>query len=1230
MSTEINVGLRLTASNSGYVPPVQEARAETEKLTQALKDASTPTKGLADAMKQTAPATQELTGAMNGSYAAGALLGTGLLAVGAAALAAAGFIGSMVRSTIESNAQLSNFAEQSGLSVEALSALKDVAEITGTSFDKVVSAGSNLAKSMYKNVDAFGDLGISVKNTDGTLRSQDAVLLEVAQRFAGMKDGAAKTALAQQIFGRSGADLIPVLNELGKSSEYNATVTGQQAQLADELGKALVRLTKTTDGLWQSLANAITPALTALAKGLVEAVNKAGGLRDTLATLVNQGEVVVWAQRAVVWVGELIDRWVDYRKQTLAIIDLTKLAGSAFSAFGTIMSGVDQIMRGRLVGGMADLKKGWADLKQAGTDFGAVLTASLAPSHAYRDAIVGQVLAIQTNTEEQKKNTTAVNDGKKAHAEAKVKIADYRSEIARLDAQLLAVNASYDGGSTKLSNYAKAQLQVQKDIDAGKKIIDAQVDALLASAKALDDGEEAAKKYAAAQKENTKEADLLRQAFEKADAVNAKRLADFEKLKDAGAAHIASLKDEIAMIGISVPEQILYTAELEKQALAKQNLTDAERATLAAQIDTTAQLKIQKVQAQDTYAAWKAAIESVQNLAYNFILDVVEKDWKTAFKNLWSSFKQMALQAFAQISAQKIAVSLAGTFGLTGGAGANGLTGGAAGGGGIFDSLVSAGTSLASSFSGIGMAVADFSQLLGQGVGIVDAFGMATSAAGLTLGSIVPVVGGIIAAGTMLYNWLGSSRGGPKEGGFASSGATPGIGGTDGNGRWFTPSGRDSDLQQAVTGINAQYQTILALLGGTGSATFAQGFSTDPRGTAPSNVHTGAWVNGQQVFDNPNGNVGRDDASLQAELATQASRAILAALQSSELPDVVSGYLASIDVSTATIEQINAALEHAAGLKVLVDQVAALPEEMANGLIAALGVSPELDAKIASFAAAFKEFSDAADALHAAIERNPGKEAADQIAAATETTYASVGRLRGSLEDALAAYDGTTASTKSLTDATSAYVDAQVAALVQIIQIRSGLDSMFGDTIRNMDLALMSTEKQKDFYINEALAAQKLLADATDPAEIDRLTRLINKDLIAAFQLMDPKEQERQHDYLKGILETTQDTANAQLDLAQQAVEDAGQNATDILGRIDVAVSAAADKQAQAAADLMAAATAMREAAAAAMAAATAQAAAATNAATAATGMNTAAITMQTAANTPQQVYVTVESIAGP
>lgn len=87
-----------------------------------------------------------------------------------------------------------------------------------------------------------------------------------------------------------------------------------------------------------------------------------------------------------------------------------------------------------------------------------------------------------------------------------------------------------------------------------------------------------------------------------------------------------------------------------------------------------------------------------------------------------------------------------------------------------------------------------------------------------------------------------------------------------------------------------------------------------------------------------------------------------------------------------------------------------------------------------------------------------------------------------------------------------------------------------------MDLALMTTDQKQQFFLNEALATIELLKNTTDPAEIDRLSRIINEDLTSVFNLMSPEEQKAQHDYLQGILDTAQDVANVQLDLAHDAV----------------------------------------------------------------------------------------------
>ena len=1115
-----------------------------------------------------------------------------LAALGVAASVSA--FASAIKDSIDYADGLNDLSQKVGLTVETLGGLEYAAKQSGTDLDTIAKGAQKLAEKMADaaggNAQAqatFDKLGVSIQNTDGSLKPLDDTLLQLADRFASYKDGPEKAAIAQELFSKGGAALIPLLNSGGDAlraaiAEYQkyGGVTTDTAKKADAFNDTMEKINLMNGAFMRTLSAALLPTLQVLADMFVDMKEKGTGF------------------------GGVIDAITGTFKG-LVIVGITVVA--AFKSIGEQIAGIGLALVRFATG---DYKGAWNAITDGAKDGGATLNSAVDDIKKVWNA-GGEAMVASSNKNMPNASAPIVKAAK-----------DSKDEVDKFIESMKAAQAADEAGLA--ANTIKQLGLLAQALDSGKIGRDDYnkwIDVILDKDPILKAEQEAVNK---ALKEGTDALAKLNEGWKKEEGALDDRI---QKQIDANTAfglgkaalidlEIAHVNEKLA-VERSGNEYSDYTAHLENTIDKLVEMRDA--------VAIGEGLAQQKKDLDDAAKAWDKYWQDVGAKVNDFVTDFVDNGATVAFKNLWGDFKKWALQALADIATKQVVVPIIGSV-MAGTASASG--GGA--GGGIFDTLAGAGSKLMGTFTDIGSAASTFVSVLGTGAPIGQAFSSALATGTLSLGSLVPVVGGIIAAGTLLYNWLGSKRGGPKEGGFATSGATPGIGGTDDSGRWFTPTTRDADLQTAVHGIDNQYQTILALLGGTGSATFAQGFSTDPRGTAPSNVHTGAWVNGQQVFDNPNGNVGRDDESLQTELATQASRAILAALQASELPDVVHGYLASIDVSTATVEQINAALAHAAELKVLVDQVSALPEEMATGLLNALGVDPALDAKIAAFAASFKEFSDAADKLHAAIERNPGKEAADQIAAATETTFASVGRLRGSLEDALAAYNGTTAGTKALTDATNAYVDAQVAALVQIIQVRDGLDTLFGNSIRNMDLAILSSDEQKKFYIDEALAAQKLLAEATDPAEIDRLTKLINTDLTSAFQLMDPVEQKAQHDYLKGVLTTAQDTANTQLDLAQQAVEDAGENATDILGRIDTAVSAAADKQAQAAADLIAAASAMRDAAEAAKAAAEAQAAAATNTATAAGTMNTAANTMDRAANTPISVSVDINQNSGP
>jgi len=110
--------------------------------------------------------------------------------------------------------------------------------------------------------DSFDSLGISVRGTDGTFKTSEQVLGEVADRFATMENGATKAAISMEIFGRSGANLINLLNGGAASlEEFNYAVSDEFAQNAEFFNDQIAVLAIQFDGFRKQLADALLPAL---------------------------------------------------------------------------------------------------------------------------------------------------------------------------------------------------------------------------------------------------------------------------------------------------------------------------------------------------------------------------------------------------------------------------------------------------------------------------------------------------------------------------------------------------------------------------------------------------------------------------------------------------------------------------------------------------------------------------------------------------------------------------------------------------------------------------------------------------------------------------------------------------------------------------------------------------------------------------------------------------------
>jgi molecular chaperone GrpE (heat shock protein) len=171
---------------------------------------------------------------------------------------------------------ISKLSQSVGVSTELLSGYSHALKLSGTNVESFGRSVGLLSKNMLAalqggkaQADVFKALGIEVKDADGNLRDTNDVLGEVADRFAGMQDGAEKTALAMKLFGRSGAELIPFLNngskglanmraEAQKMGLVFSTETGKRIE---EVNDSFTRMAGQIKGAAYQLTFSLLPAL---------------------------------------------------------------------------------------------------------------------------------------------------------------------------------------------------------------------------------------------------------------------------------------------------------------------------------------------------------------------------------------------------------------------------------------------------------------------------------------------------------------------------------------------------------------------------------------------------------------------------------------------------------------------------------------------------------------------------------------------------------------------------------------------------------------------------------------------------------------------------------------------------------------------------------------------------------------------------------------------------------
>ena len=233
------------------------------------------------------------------------------VAVGAASV---GALRDFIDRTIEATAALQQLSEQTGASTTALSGLAPVATISGTAMETIGTNLSKLSKALAGVDDEGADaskalqfLGITAKDSGGNLRDPAEVLNDVALKLAQFEDGAGKTALAMDLFGKSGASMLPFLKDLAENQNLNIRLTAQQIEEADKASKAMARMRAESSFVSQTLVTSAIPAFSVLAEELKKILLGTDNAVAGISRLRDDGTLAKWAETSAYAVAVLVD-----------------------------------------------------------------------------------------------------------------------------------------------------------------------------------------------------------------------------------------------------------------------------------------------------------------------------------------------------------------------------------------------------------------------------------------------------------------------------------------------------------------------------------------------------------------------------------------------------------------------------------------------------------------------------------------------------------------------------------------------------------------------------------------------------------------------------------------------------------------------------------------------------------------------------------------------------------
>ena len=364
--------------------PLDDAAKAANKLKEEEESAAKSAKDLADRQERLADSIDKVKKAAKP-------VGEAILGIGAAGVAAGIGIWKLVDAQTELGDSQSKAARNLGMTLSKYSEISYVTDMAGVSQEKLRVSLQTLARNATMDKEAFKDIGISVTDSSGALKSSDKLFFEVGDKLRNLPDKTKAAGLAMRVMGEQGAAMISAFG--GSQEEWDAVaergkklgtvLSNDFGEMSENYQDAWADMTKSIGGAARNITSAVAPELTTLFNHIADRIaalssdGSFAGLDDKLNGLV--GTLSDLADTVI----DLAPKMIDIATDAASIADKVLKIADAFGESDVALKALEVTFAG-VFGGMAIAKvlKLLSALKEMRTAYLSIETAAKAASVA--------------------------------------------------------------------------------------------------------------------------------------------------------------------------------------------------------------------------------------------------------------------------------------------------------------------------------------------------------------------------------------------------------------------------------------------------------------------------------------------------------------------------------------------------------------------------------------------------------------------------------------------------------------------------------------------------------------------------------------------------------------------------------------------------------------------------------------------------------------------------------